>query len=56
MVGNTWLMYLEGYNFYVAIGEGFIALAGVAVGGMQSVMVLTLMALPVLSFLWSRRQ
>ena len=31
MVGSTWLMYLEGYNFSVAVGVGFIALAGVAV-------------------------
>ncbi len=31
MVGSVWLMYLEGYNFSVAVGVGFIALAGVAV-------------------------
>ncbi|MBA6231670.1 MULTISPECIES: efflux RND transporter permease subunit [unclassified Colwellia] len=31
MVGGIWLMYLEGYNFSVAVGVGFIALAGVAV-------------------------
>ena len=31
MVGSIWLMYLEGYNFSVAVGVGFIALAGVAV-------------------------
>ncbi len=31
MVGSVWLMYLQGYNFSVAVGVGFIALAGVAV-------------------------
>ncbi|TPH18511.1 efflux RND transporter permease subunit [Litorilituus lipolyticus] len=31
MVGSMWLMYIEGYNFSVAVGVGFIALAGVAV-------------------------
>ncbi|KAA3650783.1 MAG: AcrB/AcrD/AcrF family protein [Proteobacteria bacterium] len=31
MVGSIWLMYLTGYNFSVAVGVGFIALAGVAV-------------------------
>lgn len=31
MVGSVWLMYLEGFNFSVAVGVGFIALAGVAV-------------------------
>ena len=31
MVGAVWLMYLLGYNFSVAVGVGFIALAGVAV-------------------------
>jgi Cu(I)/Ag(I) efflux system membrane protein CusA/SilA len=31
MVGGIWLMYLEGFNFSVAVGVGFIALAGVAV-------------------------
>ena len=31
MVGSIWLMYYEGYNFSVAVGVGFIALAGVAV-------------------------
>ena len=31
MVGSVWLMYLLGYNFSVAVGVGFIALAGVAV-------------------------
>ena len=31
MVGSIWLMYIEGYNFSVAVGVGFIALAGVAV-------------------------
>ncbi len=30
MVGGVWLMYLLGYNFSVAVGVGFIALAGVA--------------------------
>ena len=30
MVGAIWLMYLLGYNFSVAVGVGFIALAGVA--------------------------
>ncbi len=31
LVGGVWLMYLLGYNFSVAVGVGFIALAGVAV-------------------------
>ena len=31
LVGSIWLMYLLGYNFSVAVGVGFIALAGVAV-------------------------
>ncbi|AXS83049.1 efflux RND transporter permease subunit [Marinobacter sp. Arc7-DN-1] len=31
LVGAIWLMYLLGYNFSVAVGVGFIALAGVAV-------------------------
>jgi len=31
MVGSVWLIYLQGYNFSVAVGVGFIALAGVAV-------------------------
>ena len=31
MVGSIWLMYALGYNFSVAVGVGFIALAGVAV-------------------------
>jgi len=31
MVGSIWFMYLQGYNFSVAVGVGFIALAGVAV-------------------------
>jgi len=31
MVGSVWLMYLEGFNFSVAVGVGFIALAGIAV-------------------------
>jgi copper/silver efflux system protein len=31
LVGAVWFMYLLGYNFSVAVGVGFIALAGVAV-------------------------
>lgn len=31
MVGSIWLMYLQNYNFSIAVGVGFIALAGVAV-------------------------
>lgn len=31
MIGSFWLMYLLNYNFSVAVGVGFIALAGVAV-------------------------
>jgi len=31
MVGGIWLIYLQGFNFSVAVGVGFIALAGVAV-------------------------
>ncbi|MDO6580178.1 efflux RND transporter permease subunit [Photobacterium sp. 2_MG-2023] len=31
MVGGVWLMYLLQYNFSIAVGVGFIALAGVAV-------------------------
>ncbi|NDW14217.1 CusA/CzcA family heavy metal efflux RND transporter [Alteromonas genovensis] len=31
MIGGLWLMYFEGFNFSVAVGVGFIALAGVAV-------------------------
>jgi len=31
MVGSIWLMYLLGFNFSVAVGVGFIALAGVTV-------------------------
>ncbi len=31
MIGSLWLMYLQGFNFSVAVGVGFIALAGVAV-------------------------
>ena len=31
LIGAIWLMYLLGYNFSVAVGVGFIALAGVAV-------------------------
>ena len=31
LVGGFWLLYLLGYNLSVAVGVGFIALAGVAV-------------------------
>ncbi|MGV6852373.1 MAG: efflux RND transporter permease subunit [bacterium] len=31
MVGSIWLMYLQNFNFSVAVGVGFIALAGVSV-------------------------
>ncbi len=31
MIGSIWLMYLQDFNFSVAAGVGFIALAGVAV-------------------------
>ena len=31
MVGSIWLIYLQGFNFSVAVAVGFIALAGVAV-------------------------
>lgn len=31
MIGGVWLLYLEGFNFSVAVGVGFIALAGVAI-------------------------
>ncbi len=31
LVGGIWLLYLQGFNFSVAVGVGFIALAGVAV-------------------------
>ncbi len=31
LIGGIWLMYLLGFNFSVAVGVGFIALAGVAV-------------------------
>ncbi|MGF1778414.1 efflux RND transporter permease subunit [Vibrio nomapromontoriensis] len=31
MVGGLWLMHFLGYNFSIAVGVGFIALAGVAV-------------------------
>ncbi|MFT5084448.1 MAG: Cu(I)/Ag(I) efflux system membrane protein CusA/SilA [Lentisphaeria bacterium] len=31
MVGSVWLMYLQSFNFSIAVGVGFIALAGVAV-------------------------
>lgn len=31
MIGGLWLLYAEGFHFSVAVGVGFIALAGVAV-------------------------
>lgn len=31
LIGGVWLLYIEGFNFSVAVGVGFIALAGVAV-------------------------
>ncbi|NMP30693.1 efflux RND transporter permease subunit [Thalassotalea sp. M1531] len=31
LIGGIWLLYLEGFNYSVAVGVGFIALAGVAV-------------------------
>ena len=31
MVGSVWLMYLQGFNFSIAAGVGFITLTGVAV-------------------------
>lgn len=31
LIGGIWLMYLQNFNFSVAVGVGFIALAGVAV-------------------------
>ena len=31
LIGGIWLIYCEGFNFSVAVGVGFIALAGVAV-------------------------
>jgi Cu(I)/Ag(I) efflux system membrane protein CusA/SilA len=31
MIGGIWLMYTLGYNFSIAVGVGFIALAGVSV-------------------------
>ncbi|WP_040521598.1 efflux RND transporter permease subunit [Aliiglaciecola lipolytica] len=31
LIGGIWLLYLEGFNLSVAVGVGFIALAGVAV-------------------------
>ena len=31
MVGSIWIMYLQGFNFSVAVAVGLIALAGVAV-------------------------
>lgn len=29
MVGSVWLMYLQGFNFSIAAGVGFITLTGV---------------------------
>ena len=31
LVGSVWLMYWQGFNFSIAVGVGFIALAGVAI-------------------------
>lgn len=31
LIGSIWLMYWQGFNFSIAVGVGFIALAGVAV-------------------------
>ncbi|GAB1257075.1 CusA/CzcA family heavy metal efflux RND transporter [Aurantivibrio plasticivorans] len=31
LIGSIWLMYFESFNFSIAVGVGFIALAGVAV-------------------------
>lgn len=31
LIGGIWLMYLQGFNYSIAVGVGFIALAGVAV-------------------------
>ena len=31
LIGGVWALYLTGYNFSVAVGVGFIALAGIAV-------------------------
>ena len=31
LVGGLWLMYLQGFNFSIGVGVGFIALAGLAV-------------------------
>jgi len=31
LIGGIWLLYIESFNFSVAVGVGFIALAGVAV-------------------------
>lgn len=31
LIGSIWLMYLESFNFSIAVGVGYIALAGVAV-------------------------
>lgn len=31
MVGSIWFMYIEGFNFFVVVGVGFIVLVGVVV-------------------------
>jgi Cu(I)/Ag(I) efflux system membrane protein CusA/SilA len=31
LIGSFWLMYLQGFNFSIAVGVGFIALAGVSI-------------------------
>ncbi len=31
LIGSIWLMYFQGFNFSIAVGVGFIALAGVAI-------------------------
>jgi Cu(I)/Ag(I) efflux system membrane protein CusA/SilA len=31
MIGGLWLLYLQGFNLSIAVGVGFVALAGVAV-------------------------
>ena len=31
LVGSIWLMYWQGFNFSIAVGVGFIALAGIAI-------------------------
>jgi Cu/Ag efflux pump CusA len=44
--------YLLDYNLSVAVGVGFIALAGVAAGGMVSATILTLAVIPAVFILW----